>query len=120
MNLLNVYSKVIKVHSKRENVTVITNFDNTSVLLKYVLSLPDTYIGAIDIADESQNGYNYVYVLTIHNNGEVFCEPAIRENSTIARSGGICLIDAASIGDTSAEEFVFADCDTKVKIINID
>ena len=120
MNLLSVFSKITKAHAKYKNVTVITGYDNTSILLKYLLTLPDASVGVIDIADESWKGYNYVYSLTINNDGEVFCEPTMRESGEIALSGGICLVDVTAIGAQSPEDFALDSDDTKIKIINID
>lgn len=117
MNLINVFSKIVEAYSQNELVTVVTDFESTVVLLKSVLSLPDTNIVSVDIADVSWNNYYGAYLLSLDNNGFIYCQPAIDGNGKIHRGGGLYLIDEEAIGSNRPEAFVFEDEDARIEMI---
>lgn len=117
MNLINGFSKIVEAYSQCEPVTVVTDFENTASLLKQILSLPNTRIVSVDLADSSWSDYCGAYVLSLNNDGSLFCQTAIGKNGNLYRGGGLYLIDETAIGAYQPEDFVFEGNEAKIEMI---
>ena len=117
MNTEKVFAKMLKAKSGGKDVSVITTAINAKELIKYSLSLPDTYIADIEIGEPMWKGYNEAYLVDLCSNGAVYAQPAILENGTIARGEGLYLIDVFAIGEHLPEDFVLDSEETIIKLI---
>lgn len=117
MNTQKVFSKVIKANSEGKDVSVITNYTNSTELLKYILSMPNTHIVSIDIADELWDNYYDPYLIDLSANGDVYCQPVVFTDGQIAAGEGLYFIDVLAIGEYLPEDFVIKGENTKIKLI---
>ena len=120
MNTQKIFSKIIKANSNGNDVSVITGYSNAKKLLKYVLSMPETYIVDIELAEEEFNGYCDPYLIDISAKGGVYCQPVVLGNGKIAKGEGLYFIDILSIGEYLPEDFVIDGENTKIKLIGGD
>lgn len=120
MNTQKVYSKIIKANSNGKDVSVVTNYSNAKRLLKYILSNPDTNIVNIQIQGETWNNYYDPYLVDVTSEGDVYCQPVILDNGSIAKGEGLYLIDVLAIGDYLPDDFVLKGENTKIKLVGGD
>lgn len=117
MNLTKVFSKILKAHAQGRLVSVVTDYENAKNLLKYILTLPEAFLENIELAGEVWNGYADAYLISLDDDGSVFCQKAIAEDGEPVRGGGLYLIDTLAIGAHLPEEFVLDGEDCKIKLI---
>ena len=120
MNTHKVFSKIIKAKSQGRDVSVITDYANAKEILKLVLSLPDTYIKNIEIADELWDNYYDPYLIDICSEGGIYCQPAVLKNGSIAQGEGLYYIDVLAIGEYLPDDFVIEGENTKIKLVGGD
>lgn len=107
MNVLKTFARIVKARSKGGDVTVVANLRDSTELLKYMISLPETFIASIDIACSEISGYNGAYLVSLNPDGGIFCEPAVSDiTGEVKRGGGLYLIDQTAIGEYLPEDFV--------------
>lgn len=109
MNLIEVFSMIVKAYANNQCVTVVTNYENTAELLRRILTLSGTFIVSVEIADKEWRECEDVYLLSLGDNGSVYCQPAMDENGKIHRGGGLYIIDENTIGALEPSDFVFED-----------
>lgn len=116
MNIEKVFSKILKAKSNDKNISVVSDYDNIKMLLKYILALPDTYIVSIRISNPDFKGYLDPYTIEFTKDGEVYCFETMTKTGGILRTDGLCLIDIDAIGEHKPEDFVIAD-ESTIKLI---
>ena len=109
MNTEKVFAKMVKFHSKGEPVTLVTDYENAKVVAKFLLAMPNTFIEAFALWDELQDGYGKAWLLSLCENGAVYCEKAFFDNGGIAQGDGNYIIDTNAIGDAIPSDFVLSD-----------
>lgn len=118
MNIKKIFAKMVKAYSKDKDVVVVTSFDNSKDILKYLLSMPDTYVAQIIATSRDYDGYDGAFITNLDANGAIWCEPAMIDGSVL-RSSGLIYVDADSIGDHAPEEFGIVG-ESKIKIVGGD
>lgn len=115
MNIKKIFAKMIKAYGKGESVTLLTGYDNVQIILKYLLSMPDTYVAQIIATSQNYDGYDGAFYVNLDEDGEVWCEPAIVDGRVL-RTGGLIYVDLNSIGDHIPDEFgISGEC--KIKLV---
>ena len=115
MNIKKIFAKMVKAYSKGESVTLLTDYDNAQIVLKYLLSMPDTYVAQIIATSQIYDGYDGAFFVNLDTDGAVWCEPAIVDGRVL-RGGGLIYVDTDSIGDHIPDEFGIAG-ECKIKIV---
>ena len=117
MDIFKALSKIAKAMSKHTDINVITDYNTSRVLLKFILAMPETYVVNLDIADPDWNGYDNAYLISITDEYGVYCSPAVYEGTKYAaRSTGLFYIDKSAIGDYEPEDFVL-DENSEIKVV---
>lgn len=117
MNVQKMFAQVLKAHASGKDITVVTNVSKTIELLRFVLSLQDTTLISVDIAQSDYSGYCGSYLLSYCADGYVYCEPAMTKTGRIKCGTGLYLIDKSAIEDFQPEEFILDSATSKIKII---
>ena len=73
-------------------VSFITKYDNAIIILKELLKRDETMPFFIDISDPEWDGYDKEFVISIGNDGEVFCEKFYREDRYLFPEEGVTFI----------------------------
>ena len=116
MNVQKVFAKMIKANANDIDVCVVTDYENSIKLLKYLLAYPTTYICNVDIAEKEWKGYDEAYLLDLCKDGAIYCSPAInKESGKPFKGDGLYYIDTEAIGSYMPDEFVFGD--SKIKLV---
>jgi hypothetical protein len=119
MNTTKVFAKMLKVHSKGECVSLVTDYENAKDIAKLIISMPNTYIEDFQLSREDYDGYCDPWLLSYGEEGDVCCQKAVLNNGHIARGGGLYFIDTVAIGSYLPEDFVL-DGEAKIKLIGGD
>lgn len=77
-------------------VSFIAKYTNASIILKELFKQEELTPFLIDISDESFANYDKEYIISVSNDGEVFCEKFYRKNRYITPDDGV--------------NYVFKDC----------
>lgn len=77
-------------------VSFITKYDNAVIVLKELFKYEEVTPFLIDISDESFDGYNKEFIISVNNDGDVFCEKFYCKDKYLAPDDGLT--------------FVFKDC----------
>ena len=120
MNIEKVFARMLKAKAKGVDVSVVTDYENAKELIKYVLTMPDTYIVDIECNTPEWKGYDDPYTIALCADGGLFCEPSVREDGGIGRGAGLYLIDVVAIGEYLPSDFVLDDPSTEIKLIGGD
>ena len=106
MNTTKVFAKMLKIHSKGECVSLVTDYENAKDVAKLIMSMPDTYIEDFQLTREDYDGYADSWLLTYGEDGDIWCQKAVLENGKIAKGEGTYIIDTSAIGSRVSEDFV--------------
>ena len=117
MNTEKVFARMLKAKAKGVDVSVVTDYNSTKELIKYVLAMPDTYIVDVEIGEPNWKGYDDPYLLTLDVYGGVFCQPVILTSGKPARGTGLYFIDVLATDSWQPSDFVLDDPDAKIKLI---
>lgn len=106
MNTEKVFAKMLKIHSKGEDVSLVTDYENAKEIAKFIMSMPDTYIEDFQLSREDYDGYTDPWLLTYGECGDIWCQKAILDSGVVAKGEGIYIIDTSAIGSRVPEDFV--------------
>ena len=106
MNTTKVFAKMLKIHSKGECVTLVTDYENAKEVAKLIMSMPDTYIEDFQLSREDYDGYSDPWLLTYGEEGDIWCQKAILNSGAVAKGEGAYIIDTSAIGSRVPEDFV--------------
>ena len=106
MNIEKVFAKMLKIHSKGEFVTLVTDYENARKIAKLIMSMPDTYIEDFQLSREDYDGYADPWLLTYGEEGDIWCQKAILDSGAVAKGEGAYIIDTSAIGSRVLEDFV--------------
>ena len=106
MNAEKVFAKMLKIHSKGECVTLVTDYENAKEVAKLIMSMPDTYIEDFQLSREDYDGYSAPWLLTYGEEGDIWCQKAILNDGAVAKGEGTYIIDTSAIGSRVPEDFV--------------
>lgn len=112
-----IFKKMVKEHENENIVTYVSHYDNIRQVFKMLVTLPDTIIESVKIEPPEYDGYEGAFLLTFDTDGTIWITKAYFEDGSIARGGGVCLIDVTSIGVHKPEEFLIDGECNKIKII---
>lgn len=70
-------------------VSFITKYDNAVIVLKELFKQEELTPFFIDISDESFAGYDKEYIISVSNDGEVFCEKFYRKDRYVVPDDGV-------------------------------
>ena len=115
MNTEKVFAKMLKIHSKGECVTLVTDYENAREIAKLIMSMPDTYIEDFQLSREDYDGYADPWLLTYGEEGDIWCQKAILNSGAVAKGEGAYIIDTSAIGSRVPEDFVL---DGVIKVVN--
>lgn len=106
MNTEKVFAKMLKIHSKGECATLVTDYENAKKIAKLIMSMPDTYIEDFQLSREDYDGYSDPWLLTYGEEGDIWCQKAILNSGAVAKGEGAYIIDTSAIGSRVPEDFV--------------
>lgn len=106
MNTEKVFAKMLKLHSKGECVTLVTDYENAKEIAKLIISMPDTYIKNFQLTYEDYDGYTNPWLLTYGEEGDIWCLKAIFDSGAVVKGEGAYIIDTSAIGNRVPEDFV--------------
>lgn len=78
-------------------VSFITKYENTTIILKELLGYAELMPILIDVSDPLFDGYDKEFIISVTDNGEVFCEKLFRNNGYLHPTDGVI--------------YIFDDCD---------
>lgn len=110
---------MLKAKASGKDVSVVTDYPNAKEILKYILTMPDTYIVDVEIASPEWKGYCDPYLIEFSADGSVYFQPVVYEGGIIARGGGLYYIDVVAIGTYLPEDFVL-EGESKIKLVGGD
>lgn len=106
MNTKKAFAKMLKIHSKGECVSLVTDYENAKEIAKLIISMPDTYIEDFQLSREDYDGYADPWLLSYGEEGDIWCQKAILDNGVVAKGEGAYIIDTSAIGSRVPEDFV--------------
>lgn len=105
MNTEKVFAKMLKIHSKGECVSLVTDYENAREIAKLIISMPDTFIESFQLSSAESDGYSDPWLLSYGEEGDIWCQKAVLDNGKIARGDGAYIIDTSAIGGRVPEDF---------------
>lgn len=70
-------------------ISFITKYANANIILKELFKQEELTPFFIDISDESFAGYDKEYIISVNNDGEVFCEKFYRKDRYVVPDDGV-------------------------------
>lgn len=106
-------------------ISFITKYDNAVIVLKELFKDGELTPFLIDISDELYDGYNKEYIISVSNDGNVFCEKFYRKDRYIMPDNGINYIFKDCTDECIShlykyEECIFIDTDFDDDILSCD
>lgn len=105
MNTEKVFAKMLKIHSKGECVTLVTDYENAREIAKLIMSMPDTFIESFQLSSAECDGYCDPWLLTYGEESDIWCQKAILDSGAVAKGEGTYIIDTSAIGSRVPEDF---------------
>lgn len=91
-------------------ISFITKYDNAVIVLKELFKDGELTPFLINISDESYDGYNKEYVISVSNDGNVFCEKFYRKDRYIMPDNGINYIFKDCTDECISHLYKHQDC----------
>ena len=91
-------------------VSFVTKYDNAVIVLKELFKYEELTPFLIDISDESYDGYNKEYIISVSNDGNVFCEKFYRKDRYIMPDDGINYIFKDCTDECISHLYKYKDC----------
>lgn len=88
----------------------ITKYTNASIILKELFKQEELTPFLIDISDESFDGYDKEYIISVNNDGEVFCEKFYRKDRYIIPDNGVNYILKDCTDECISHLYKYEDC----------
>lgn len=115
MNAEKVFAKMLKIHSKGECVTLVTDYENAREIAKLIMSMPDTFIEGFQLSSAECDGYSDPWLLTYGEESDIWCQKAILDSGIVAKGEGAYIIDTSAIGSRVPEDFTL---DGTIKVVD--
>ena len=110
-----IASEAILAYKSGKMVSVVCSYKKAVKILKAFISLDDTKIMSISVHDPEWEGYDEAFLITIDEEGYIYCQKAINDrNNNPFRGDGYYIIDKKSIGERKPEDFVLGESQIKV------
>lgn len=110
-----IASEAILAYKSGKTVTIVCKYKKATKILKALISLPESKIIGVDLNDALWDGYDESWLITIDEEGQVFCQKAINERDNMPyRGDGYFIIDKKAIGERKPEDFVLGSSEIKV------
>lgn len=74
------------------DITFITKYDDATIVLKELFECGDFIPCLINIEDVGYRGYDKEFIITVNDDGEVFCEKYHRENGYFIPNDGVIFV----------------------------
>lgn len=91
-------------------ISFITKYDNAVIVLKELFKDGELTPFLINISDESYDGYNKEYIISVSNDGNVFCEKFYRKDRYIMPDDGINYVFKDCTDECISHLYKYKDC----------
>ena len=110
-----IASEAILAYKSGKMVSVVCSYKKAVKILKAFISLEDTAIRSISVHDPEWDNYDEAWLITLDEEGYVYCQKAINDrDDNPFRGDGYYIIDKKSIGERKPEDFVLGESQIKV------
>ena len=115
MKAKDIIVDAITTYKTGQCVSVVCNYKKAVKILKALISLPETKIDNLELRDELWDGYYESWLITLDNNGDIYCQKAINvENDMPFRGGDYYIIDSKALHGRKPEDFCLSGSQIKV------
>lgn len=91
-------------------VTFVTKFENASFILKEILSFSEFMPFLIELSDPSFDGYNKEFIISVSNDGELFCEKFYRKDKYLMPDDGVIFVLPDCSDECISHLYKYNDC----------
>lgn len=115
MKAKDIIADAISAYKTGQSVSVVCNYKKAVKILKAFISLPETKIIGVELNDACWDGYFESWLITLDENGEIFCQKAISTcNDKPFRGDGYYLIDEKALNGRKPEDFCLSGSQIRV------
>lgn len=115
MKAKDIIADAITAYKLGECVSVVCNYKKAVKILKALISLPETTICSIEIHDAEWDGYGESWLITLCENGEIYCQKAINDrDGNPFRGDGYYIIEEKALNNRRPQDFCFGGAKVRV------
>lgn len=115
MKAKDIITDAISAYKTGQNVSVVCNYKKAVKILKAFIALSETEIRGLELNDALWDGYGESWLISLENDGGVFCQKAINDrNDKPFQGDGYYIIDSKALNGRKPEDFCLGGSQIKV------